>query len=262
MGRTCVLLGAGRAARDVAQVIKSISWDVDIACWRSAAQSYDGITTVGWTATIKNLDTFSERFLALGIKKVCLIGRIPDQDVRQPSDRESIKALMSDGATLPRILRRLERKMKSNGLVFANLSREHAEFSVDHLISRGANASERAWFGKVRGAADLAPGIRVPDSAVLIDNCNLVPELEDGVDALLERVEKINLNCNQPVVLIKSCPSGLGALLPSVIGPQTIKKAVSAGVKSILLDATSTILVERDDFTAALSASGIELVAA
>ncbi|MCB9958688.1 MAG: UDP-2,3-diacylglucosamine diphosphatase LpxI [Rhodospirillaceae bacterium] len=254
------MLGTGRAAQEVAKTIQATHKEVELACWRSAARIHQSVSTVNWTVTIKNIDSFSDRFVSSSINKVCLIGRVSDQDIRQPSDRESLAALLRDGATLPKVLRRLAQKVSAKGIEFSNLSREFPEFSIEDFVDRRADTNEIGWFKKVRHSADSASGVIVPDSAVVFDNDQLEMEKEDGVDALLDRIGAHGFGKAKPSMLVKTSPSGLGAILPCVIGPRTIKKAATAGIGLILVDAECTVLVERNQFGAELSARGVKLI--
>ncbi len=166
---------------------------------------------------------------------------------------------MSDGATMPRILRRLDGHLRAAGLSFVNLSRVFPRFSVDALVSRETNEIEKDVFLRVQQTANNAAGEFIPDSAVALSDGKVVTEGEGGMDALIDQIA-IEPQLSPPAALVRACPTGLAGVLPSVIGPQTIQKCANAGIQTIILDVNSTVVAERDRFEVAMSQSKIEIV--
>ena len=268
--RIGILAGGGSLPREVADAVAARGIPLHIVALDSEAEASFGpypVTRVGWG----EIGRMVRKFRQAGVTDLVIIGgvRRPDLGAIKPdfgffSALATVTRLVLAGGD-DKVLRGVIAFLEGKGLKVVGPARVAPELLIGagplarHAADEAMIADARLGFAAIGALGALDIG----QAAVVSNGCLEALEGAEGTDGLLQRVAAQRRSGGIPPgvtrgVLVKRVKPGQDERIDlPVIGPETVTRAVEAGLAGIVVEAGHVLAARRDELAIRANASGL-----
>lgn len=160
-----------------------------------------------------------------------------------------------------RLLRAISDELEREGFRVVSPSSVLGESSIA-VGPAGVHVPDEDALGDIARGMEVATALGRADagqSVVVQQGVVLAIEADEGTDAMLARAGTLRREGPGGVLVKISKPQQERRMDPPVIGPPTMRNALSAGLRGIAVESGVTIVLDRDEVIAEADASGLFL---